>query len=90
MRADDRDIAERLLSLDPSAPRAGEVWKHCRGDLYDVIAVALREEDLVQLVVYRSQEKGTVWVRTLADWQERICINGLTCAQRFERVLGGA
>lgn len=41
------------------------IWGHHRGGLYEVLAVAVDEAQLSLHVVYRSIEKGYVWIRPL-------------------------
>ncbi len=48
--------------------KGGEVYRHYKGGLYVVVTTAIDEATLEQLVVYRSCERGTIWVRTMADF----------------------
>ena len=55
-------------------------FKH--GDLYDVIGVASHSETQESFVVYRSVEKGTLWIRPLAMFTEMVSRDGYY-GQRF-------
>lgn len=49
-------------------PLPGEVWRHCRGAAYAVVAVATREESSLPYVVYAAESDGRVWCRPLFHW----------------------
>lgn len=54
-------------------------YKHYKGNLYEVIALATHSESLEKMVVYKAlyQKEGeNVWVRPLAMFQENVLING--------------
>lgn len=54
-------------------------YKHYKGNLYEVIALATHSESLEKMVVYKAlyQKEGeNVWVRPLAIFQENVLING--------------
>jgi len=60
-----------------------EIWRHYKGGFYEVIAVAKRESDAAELVLYaKCDGDGTVWVRPLSEWNETMP-NG---KQRYTRV----
>ncbi len=62
------------------------IYKHYKGNLYELIAVANHSETLEKLVVYKAlYGEGGVWVRPLSMWDEQIEINGKT-VHRFELV----
>ncbi len=62
------------------------IYKHYKGNLYELIAVANHSETLEKPVVYKAlYGEGGVWVRPLSMWDERIEINGKT-VHRFELV----
>jgi hypothetical protein len=70
----DETYLDRIARGDypPDWPRPGEVWRHYKGNLYEVVAVALWECDLSPCVVYRSRDHGHVWVRPVSDWLQRV------------------
>jgi hypothetical protein len=65
--ADLKDLARRQAE---GGPQPGQVFRHYKGGIYTVVARAVKEDTLEPLVVYRSDERGTVWARTLADFTE--------------------
>lgn len=63
------------------------IYKHYKGQLYEVIGTARHSETLEELVVYKAtyQPEGeNLWVRPLDMFEEKIWINGKE-TQRFER-----
>lgn len=46
--------------------------RHYKGGIYRVIAHATDEATGQPVVVYRSEQDGRVWVRTLANWNETV------------------
>lgn len=64
------------------------LYKHYKGNLYEVIGVARHSETLEELVVYKAtyQPEGeNLWVRPKAMFDETIIINGVE-VKRFEKV----
>jgi hypothetical protein len=52
-------------------PKPGELYRHFKGNLYRIIAVATHTETQEPLVIYQSQEMEDphrVWARPLADF----------------------
>ena len=41
----------------------GKIYKHFKGHIYKVIAIALDSEDLSKKIVYKNKIDGKVWVR---------------------------
>lgn len=82
---DPKDQAQEVLKRSGLTP--GDRFRHYRGGLYEVVVCAIHEDTLEPLIVYRSLEKGTIWVRTLANWQESVAVDGQTVA-RFTRLSG--
>ena len=74
------------------------VYKHYKGNLYEVIGVARSSEDIhTQLVIYKqlyeskaldgtSLPKGTLWARPKEMFLETITMNDGTKMARFTRV----
>jgi hypothetical protein len=54
--------------------KTGQLWRHFKGNLYEVLAVAMMEEDHERIVVYQRHDipDSTVWARPLREWQENI------------------
>ena len=61
-------------------------YRHFKGGMYEVIAVANHSETLEKLVVYRAlYGEGEVWVRPLEMWTETVQHEGKT-VKRFAYV----
>ncbi|MBP3645025.1 MAG: DUF1653 domain-containing protein [Clostridia bacterium] len=59
------------------------VYRHFKGNRYEVIAVATHSETLEPMVVYRAlYGEGGVWVRPLSMWNEQVERDGY-CGPRF-------
>jgi hypothetical protein len=66
------------------------IYRHYKGNLYEVIDVARHSETLEQLVVYRTLYKNengeqTLWVRPLSMFTENVVVDGKSIP-RFEFV----
>ena len=49
------------------------MWRHYKGNRYEVLALAKHSETLEDLVVYRAlYGEGAVWVRPLSMWLETV------------------
>ena len=58
-------------------------YRHFKGGLYEVVAIASHSETLEDMVVYRSLENGGYWVRPASMWNETVEREG-KCFSRFE------
>lgn len=58
------------------------IYKHFKGNLYEVIGVAKHSETEEDMVVYLSLKNGTLWVRPLSMWNEEVQKDG-KIYQRF-------
>lgn len=64
------------------------LYKHYKGNLYEVISIARHSETLEELVVYKAtyQKEGeNLWVRPLAMFLETVIIDGVE-RKRFEKI----
>jgi hypothetical protein len=64
------------------------LYKHYKGNLYEVIGIARHSETLEELVVYKAtyQKEGeNLWVRPLAMFLETFVIDGVE-RKRFEKI----
>lgn len=54
------------------------IYRHFKGNLYEVIGTAEHSETLEEMVVYRALygERG-LWVRPLAMWNEKVDRDGI-------------
>jgi hypothetical protein len=56
------------------------LYKHYKGNVYEVIGIARHSETLEELVVYKAtyQKEGeNLWVRPRKMFEERITVDGL-------------
>ena len=65
--------------------KAGEIYRHFKGNVYEIVAVAKDCEDLKDIVVYRNVDKGDVWTRPLENFVEDVNRDGKTF-KRFEKI----
>ena len=68
--------------MDKQEIRPG-IWRHFKGNRYQVIGVAKHSETLEPMVVYRAlYGEGGLWVRPASMWLESVERDGRTY-QRF-------
>ena len=62
------------------------VYRHYKGNLYEVVGIAKHSETLEDMVVYKALygDRGT-WVRPLSMWHDMIEVDGKV-VRRFEFV----
>ena len=59
------------------------IYKHFKGNMYEVLDVALHSETLEEMVVYRSlSDSSKIWVRPKAMWDEKVEV-GTERVKRF-------
>ena len=59
-----------------STPKPG-VYRHFKGNRYELITVATHSETLEPMVVYRAlYGEGGTWVRPLSMWEETVSRDG--------------
>ena len=51
---------------------AGQEWLHHKGGLYVIVAIGVKEDTGEQMIVYRSQKYGTVWIRNVDNWFQNV------------------
>lgn len=64
------------------------LYKHYKGNIYEVIGIATHSETLDKLVVYKAtyQKEGeNLWVRPLSMFVETVVVDGKT-VKRFEKL----
>lgn len=64
------------------------LYKHYKGNMYQVIGIAKHSETLEELVVYKATyqpDGANLWVRPKAMFEEIIVVDGKTI-KRFEKV----
>lgn len=59
------------------------IYKHFKGNKYEVIGVAKHSETLEEMVVYKAlYGDGGLWVRPISMWDEEVEFEGKT-VKRF-------
>ena len=48
----------------------GKKYRHYKGNLYEIIALAKHSETLDDMIVYRAVSDGKTWVRPYSMWNE--------------------
>lgn len=69
-------------------PAVGSLWRHYKGGLYTVVAIAKLESNPTagDQVVYSSVETKETWVRPLSEWHELLDGPVAGTVSRFKRV----
>lgn len=71
----DKDIAQAELQELPL--KAGDKFTHYKvGGTYEIVILAVKEDALEPLVVYRSHDHNSVWVRTYENFTEEVEYEG--------------
>lgn len=60
-------------------------YKHFKGNIYKVIAIAKHSETLEDMVVYESVKTKEIWVRPLTMWDDEVEKDGITY-KRFTKI----
>ena len=62
------------------------IYRHYKGNKYEVIGIANHSETLEKMVVYKAlYGEGEIWVRPLSMWNEEIEVDG-NKVRRFELI----
>lgn len=64
------------------------LYKHYKGNMYEVIGIAKHSETLEEMVVYKAtyqEEPYNIWVRPKAMFLEKIEVNG-NLIERFSKI----
>lgn len=67
------------IQLPENSPVIGRVYKHYKGDLYKVTAIALHSNDDVWMIVYEPMYENPdapLFTRPLSEWGEIVDLNG--------------
>ena len=48
----------------------GRTYKHYKGNVYKIIAIAKHSESEEDMIVYQSVKNGDIWVRPYSMWNE--------------------
>lgn len=53
------------------------IYKHFKGNMYEVIGIAKHSETLEEMVLYKAlYGEGGLWVRPCSMWEETVEYNG--------------
>lgn len=53
------------------------IYRHFKGNLYEVIGTAKHSESLEEMVVYKAlYDEGSLWVRPASMWDETVVRDG--------------
>lgn len=60
------------------------IYRHYKGNTYEVIGIANHSETLDKLVVYRSiKNENEIWVRPISMWNEEVVLSDGSKVLRF-------
>lgn len=60
------------------------VYRHFKGNLYELLCIATDSETLENMVVYKAlYGDGGIWVRPLSMWSEEVTLPDGTKTKRF-------
>ena len=54
----------------------GKTYRHYKGNVYKIIALAKHSETTEEMIVYQSVKDGEIWVRPSYMWNEIVDANG--------------
>lgn len=61
------------------------IYKHYKGNKYELVAVARHSETLEDMVVYKAlYGEGEYWVRPAGMWDELVTLSDGSKVKRFE------
>lgn len=62
------------------------IYRHFKGNKYELLEIATHSETLEQMVIYRAlYGEGGVWVRPLSMWNEQVEVDGAV-VPRFQYI----
>ncbi len=71
------------MTVMADLPKTG-VYKHYKGNLYELLYIATDSETLEKKVVYRAlYGDGGIWVRPLSMWSEEVTLPDGSKTKRF-------
>lgn len=71
------------MTIMTNIPKTG-VYRHFKGNLYELLYIATDSETLEKKVVYRAlYGDGGIWVRPLSMWSEEVTLPDGTKTKRF-------
>ena len=55
----------------------GKIYRHYKGNIYKIIALAKHSETNEDMIVYQNVEKGDIWTRPKTMWNEVVDDKGM-------------
>lgn len=65
--------------------KTGKTYRHYKGNLYKIIALAKHSETGEDMIVYENIQKGDIWVRPKSMWNEIVNVSGRNIL-RFQEI----
>ncbi len=65
--------------------KTGKTYRHYKGNLYKIIALAKHSETGEDMIVYENIQKGDIWVRPKSMWNEIVNVSGRNVL-RFQEI----
>lgn len=50
--------------------KVGKKYRHYKGNVYKILHIAKNSETLEDMIVYKSEKTGDIWVRPYKMWNE--------------------
>ena len=50
----------------------GKTYRHYKGNIYKIVALAKHSETLEDMIVYTSSDNSKTWVRPYSMWNEKV------------------
>lgn len=66
-------------------PKNGDIFRHYKGGEYEIVETGFLENGGEPAVIYRSLDKGIVWIRTAENFYETVIENDIELP-RFNQV----
>ncbi len=76
------------IAIPPTLVNQGEVYRHYKGGLYEIVCQAIQESDHAAIVVYRPLNRSdavSAWTRPLDVFFETVEVEGQT-VKRFTKI----
>lgn len=67
-----------------SRPKKGDIFRHYKGSEYEIVETGFIENGGEPAIIYKSLDKGVVWIRTAENFYETIVENKIEL-QRFKQ-----
>lgn len=66
------DRRDKISRLTNDSPLPGEVWRHYKGGIYEIISMSINTETNEDMVVYKSKTNKLCYSRPLSIWSEYV------------------